>query len=65
MDTIMSNLPNHLIMNIIKLADGGLNTHKSKLKLVFEDLLAPGWLDDWYGNHGDSYLNLDYDSDDY
>ena len=28
MDTIMSQLPNHLIMEIIKKADGGLYKHK-------------------------------------
>jgi len=26
----MSHLPNHLIMNIIRMADGGLQTHKAK-----------------------------------
>ena len=28
--TIFTELPNNLIMDIIKLADGGLNTHKKK-----------------------------------
>ena len=28
--SIYSQLPNHLVMDIIRQADGGLNTHKSK-----------------------------------
>jgi hypothetical protein len=35
---IMSSLPNHLIMRIIKEADGGLNTHKSKYSNVMGEL---------------------------
>jgi len=30
MDPIMSQLPNNLIMNIIRMADGGLSAHKKK-----------------------------------
>ena len=36
MPNIMAQLPNHLIMEIIKLADGGLNTHKQKFKSVMD-----------------------------
>lgn len=34
----ISQLPNDIIMNIIKMADGGLNTHKKKMNHVFKDL---------------------------
>ena len=37
---IMSQLPNNLIMKIIKVADGGLNTHKSKYSNVMGELLG-------------------------
>jgi len=33
----MSNLPNHLIMQIIREADGGKITHQAKLKNVLEE----------------------------
>jgi hypothetical protein len=50
MDNIMAQLPNRLIMDIIKLVDGGLNTHKRKFAGVLnsvettnvEDLPAGG-----------------------
>ena len=33
-------LPNDIIMNIIKMADGGLNAHKKKMIPVFKQLDA-------------------------
>ena len=40
----MSQLPNHLIMDIIKIADGGLNTHKSKYVGVLKFIKKEGGL---------------------
>ena len=37
----MSNLPNHLIMQIIREADGGKITHQAKLKNVLEEFHKP------------------------
>ena len=39
--SIMSNLPNQLIMDIIKMADGGLCTHKKCFANVMEELTKP------------------------
>ena len=39
---IMAQLPNDLIMDIIKLADGGLSTHKKKFKwslIIFNEAI--------------------------
>ena len=36
--SIFSQLPNDIIMNIIKLADGGLYTHKKKFKGVINSI---------------------------
>ena len=36
MVNIMAQLPNNLIMDIIRLADGGLNTHKQKFKSTLD-----------------------------
>jgi len=38
---IMAQLPNHLIMDIIRQVDGGLNTHKQKFKSVISTIEAP------------------------
>ena len=45
MVNIMTQLPNHLIMDIIKLADGGLNTHKQKFKGVMDSIEGHGVMD--------------------
>ena len=39
--SIFSQLPNRLIMDIIKTVDGGLNTHKKKFKSVIASIEAP------------------------
>ena len=38
MSSIMTKLPNEIIMNIIRMADGGLNTHKNKMNVIFEQI---------------------------
>ena len=38
MSSIMTKLPNEIIMNIIRMADGGLNTHKTKMNVIFEQI---------------------------
>tara|TARA_R110000772_G_scaffold114_1_gene578 strand:+ start:49 stop:426 length:378 start_codon:yes stop_codon:yes gene_type:complete len=35
-EMMMPKLPNDIIMNIIRMADGGLNTHKTKMKSIFD-----------------------------
>jgi hypothetical protein len=46
MDPIMSLLPNHLIMRIIREADGGRCSHKQKYGPVLQDVLtSPDVLD--------------------
>jgi len=42
MANIMTQLPNHLIMDIIKLVDGGLNTHKRKFAGVLNSVEGVG-----------------------
>ena len=37
----MAQLPNDLIMDIIKLADGGLSTHKNKFSNVINEFKIP------------------------
>ena len=34
--SIFSQLPNNLIMDIIRMADGGLQTHKKKLHVILQ-----------------------------
>jgi len=36
--SIFSQLPNRLIMDIIKMADGGLHTHKQQISKVHDEL---------------------------
>mgnify|MGYP003636603564 CR=1 FL=1 len=36
--SIFSQLPNRLIMDIIKMADGGLHTHKQQMKDVLKNI---------------------------
>ena len=53
---LMSNLPNHLIMDIIKLADGGLNTHRKKYKSVLDSIKEPlKYYDDGGGGNGEYF----------
>ena len=40
MSSIMTKLPNNIIMNIIRMADGGLNTHKTNMKSIFEQVIG-------------------------
>ena len=40
MSSIMTKLPNNIIMNIIRMADGGLNTHKNKMNVIFEQIIG-------------------------
>ena len=65
MDNIMAQLPNHLIMDIIKLVDGGLNTHKKKFSNVMTEFKAIDgleWIEKGCGMEEafqlDSYLPL-------
>ena len=46
----MAQLPNHLIMDIIKLVDGGLNTHKQKFKGVMNQLIKHDSCGKWCDN---------------
>jgi len=66
--SIFSQLPNDLIMDIIKSVDGGLNTHKKKFKSVIESIEAPlkfheKFDGEWFGhfeNMGDKSPRSDW-----
>jgi len=38
--SIFSQLPNDLVMDIIKLADGGLTTHKGKFNIILQQIIG-------------------------
>jgi hypothetical protein len=38
--SIFAQLPNDIIMDIIQIADGGLHTHKTKMKTIFRQIIG-------------------------
>ena len=46
-------LPNDLIINIIKLADGGKTTHKQKMLPVIQSIKQTGGWNNWHKEEGD------------
>lgn len=46
--SILSNLPNDLILNIIREADGGRYTHETKYKTCMDEL---NFMSDFFHNH--------------
>ena len=52
MNNLMSLLPNDLIMKIIREADGGMNTHKRKMKDIHDIIL---FSNDFSCNHIRAY----------
>jgi hypothetical protein len=61
--SIMAQLPNDLIMNIIRIADGGLHTHKQKLASVLESIKSPHKFHEefdgkWFGHFKNKGRNM-------
>ena len=51
-----SAMPNDIIMNIIRMADGGLNTHKSKMASVLRVIKKSGvFADDYIETYEDDF----------
>ena len=70
--SIFSQLPNDLIMDIIKSVDGGLNTHKKKLNVILQQIhnqIPIYYYKDGMGNDCPQYFGedwgIDWGSDEY
>jgi hypothetical protein len=62
-----SAMPNDVIMKIIRMADGGLNTHKSKMTSVLRVIKrARNFADDYIERYEDDFeIDLDDDPETY
>tara|TARA_R110002012_G_scaffold238140_1_gene411915 strand:+ start:63 stop:296 length:234 start_codon:yes stop_codon:yes gene_type:complete len=64
--SIFSQLPNNLIMDIIRMADGGLYTHKKKLNIILQQIhnkIPIYYYKDGMGNDCPQYFGEDWGID--
>jgi len=59
--TIMSQLPNDIIMRIVREADGGKNAHKLKLNKVLAEYHKPSIVNDECPEYLNEFKNHDYE----
>tara|TARA_R110000824_G_scaffold398459_2_gene602545 strand:- start:41 stop:286 length:246 start_codon:yes stop_codon:yes gene_type:complete len=55
MSSIFAELPNDLVMKIIKQADGAIDIHKPKFNIVLEELLEPDHIAEFYFDWSSDY----------